>query len=127
MASHIEHLAHGLHLLPYAALTFFLAIASRSTVVAIGGGLAFSLLIEGVFVQVVALVGGTWARIGQHLPAGLADSLTMLNRVTDGTPSSLVPQPDVVNPQTAVLGIALYTILFVGLALLAFRRQDLGG
>jgi ABC-type transport system involved in multi-copper enzyme maturation permease subunit len=29
--------------------------------------------------------------------------------------------------ETAVIGIALYTLLFVGLAVLAFRRQDLTG
>ncbi len=114
-------------LLPYAALTFLLAVASRSTVVAVGGGLAYTLLIEGVLMQLLGLVGGTWAKIGQYLPAGLSNSLASLNRVSASTSSGLVPQADGLSMETAVIGIALYTLLFVGLAILAFRRQDLTG
>lgn len=115
-------------LLPYAAFTFFLAIVSRSTVVAIGAGLAYTMLIEGLFVQIATLAGGGWAKIGQYLPGGLANSLATLNRVTDGPAAALVPQlGETVEPGTAVIGIALYTVSFIALALLAFRRQDLGG
>lgn len=114
-------------LLPYAALTFLLAVASRSTVVAVGGGLAYTLLIEGVLMQLLGLVGGTWAKIGQYLPAGLSNSLASLNRVSSQTNSGLVTQADGLSMETAVIGIALYTLLFVGLAVLAFRRQDLSG
>jgi ABC-type transport system involved in multi-copper enzyme maturation permease subunit len=49
------------------------------------------------------------------LPAGLGNSLASINQ-TEG-----------VSMETAVIGIALYTLLFVGLAVLAFRRQDLTG
>ena len=114
-------------LLPYAALTFFLAVISRSTVVAIGGGLAYAMLIEGVLVQLLTFVGGTWAKIGQYLPAGLSNSLAALNRVSASSGTGLVTQAEGVSMATAVPGIALYTLLFVGLAIFAFRRQDLGG
>jgi len=114
-------------LLPYAALTFLLAVASRSTVVAVGGGLAYTLLIEGVLMQLLGLVGGTWAKIGQYLPAGLSNSLASLNRVSAQASTGLVTQADGLSMETAVIGIALYTLLFVGLAVLAFRRQDLSG
>lgn len=112
-------------LLPYAALTFLLAVVSRSTVVAVGGGLAYTLLIEGVLMQLLGFVGGIWADIAQYLPAGLSNSLATLNRVT-AVANPTVPA-DGLSAGTAVLGIALYTILFVGLAVFAFRRQDLGG
>jgi ABC-type transport system involved in multi-copper enzyme maturation permease subunit len=102
-------------LLPYAAITFLLAVASRSTVVAVGVSLAYTLLVEDVLLQLLGLAGGTWAKIGQYLPAGLGNSLASINQ-TDG-----------VSMETAVIGIALYTLLFVGLAVLAFRRQDLTG
>jgi ABC-type transport system involved in multi-copper enzyme maturation permease subunit len=102
-------------LLPYAALTFLLAVASRSTVVAVGVSLAYTLLVEDVLIQLLGLVGGTWVKMGQYLPAGLGSSLASLN------------QAEGVNMATAVTGIALYTLLFVGLAVLAFRRQDLTG
>ena len=111
-------------LLPYAALTFLLAVVSRSTVVAVGGGLAYTLLIEGVLMQLLGFVGGIWADIAQYLPAGLSNSLATLNRVTAvASPAAA----DGLSAGTAILGIALYTILFVGLAVFAFRRQDLGG
>ena len=107
-------------LLPYAALTFLLAIASRSTVVAIGGSLAYTLLIEDVSIQLLGLAGGTWAKIGQYLPAGLGNRLA-------ASANELLTQAEGLSVETAVIGIALYTLLFVGLALLAFRRQDLTG
>ncbi len=113
-------------LLPYAAFTFFLAIISRSTVVAVGIGLTYNLLLESLLVQLTMMAGGTWAKIGQYLPMGLSNSLVAANRVTDSA-NSLIPQIEGVAPETAVIGIALYTIIFVGLALLVFRRQDLGG
>ena len=113
-------------LLPYAALTFLLAVASRSPVVAVGGGLAYTLLIEGVLAQLMGLVGGTWAKVSQYLPAGLSNALTSLNRVSTQT-SGLVTPTEGLRVETAVIGIALYTLLFVGLAILAFRRQDLSG
>jgi len=114
-------------LLPYAALTFLLAVASRSTVVAVGGGLAYTLLIEGVFVQLLAFIGGTWAKIGQYLPASLSSSLATFNRVSANSSSGLATQAEGLSLETAVIGIALYTLLFVALAVLAFRRQDLSG
>lgn len=113
-------------LLPYAALTFLLAVASRSTVVAVGGGLAYTLLIEGVLMQLLSFAGGTWAKVGQYLPAGLSHSLTALNRVSISS-SGVAPQADGLSVATAVIGIALYTLLFVGLAILTFRHQDLSG
>lgn len=112
-------------LLPYAALTFLLAVVGRSTVVAVGGGLAFTLLIEGVLIQLLGFLGGIWTDLVQYLPAGLSNSLTALNRVTAVT-GPAVPA-DGLSAGTAVFGIALYTIVFIGLAVFAFRRQDLGG
>lgn len=112
-------------LLPYAALTFLLAVVSRSTVVAVGGGLAFTLLIEGVLMQLLSFVGGTWATIAQYLPAGLSSSLAALNRVT--AVANPTAAADGLSAGTAALGIALYTILFVGVAVFVFQRQDLGG
>ncbi|MBK8900653.1 MAG: ABC transporter permease subunit [Anaerolineaceae bacterium] len=116
-------------LLPYAALTFLLAVVSRSTVVAVGGGLAYTMLIEGALIQLFGFVGGIWSDIGQHLPAGLSNRLALLNRVSAAAETGAISiRPvDGVSVEAAVIGIALYTILFVGLAVLAFRRQDLGG
>lgn len=114
-------------LLPYAGLAFMLAVLSRSTVVAIGGGLAYALLIEGIAIQLLSFAGGGWARVGQYLPAGLARSLLQ-------TQSGLTVQVNgesagvlFTDGTTAALGLALYTLVFLTLAILTFRKQDLGG
>ena len=113
-------------LLPYAALTFFLAVASRSTIVAIGGGLTFVLVLEGLAMQMLGMAGGMWTKIGQYMPSGLSRSLLETNSgiVVDlGTPIAR----HFVEPGTAAIGIACYVLTLVGLAILIFRRQDLGG
>ena len=43
-------------LLPYGALTYFLAVISRSTVVAVSGGLAYVLLLENILIQMLGLL-----------------------------------------------------------------------
>jgi hypothetical protein len=96
--------------------------------VAIGGGLAYSLLLEGLFIQLLALVGGKLADVGLYLPAGLARSLLESNAgLTVEVGGATAPLATGLAPEVAAIGIALYTLLFMGLAMLAFQRQDLGG
>lgn len=112
-------------LLPYAALAFLLGIATRSTAAAIGAGLAYSLLIENVLVQLMSLAGGTLGQIGRYLPLSLGTGLLRLNKaaVTIGTapPSNA----GLLSPTSATVGIAVWTLIFFGLALVIFFRQDL--
>ena len=123
----LDTILYTYSLLPYAALAFLLAVASRSTVVAIGGGLAYVLLLEGIALQLIgSVLGGIWAQIGTYLPGGLARGLLALNsglkvEVGDG-PALVTP---FLEPGPAALGIGLYVVLFVVVAILIFRRQDL--
>ncbi len=121
-------LATAYSLLPYAGLAFFLAVATRSTMITIGGGLAYTLLIEGLAVQILALAGGSLAAIGKYVPAGLVQSMlgvgSAVNLEIDGQMGLTVQY---LEPGAAAVGIALYTIAFVALSVLIFRRQDLGG
>jgi ABC-type transport system involved in multi-copper enzyme maturation permease subunit len=113
-------------LLPYAALAFLLAVATRSTVVSVAAGLAYPLVAEGLLIQLLNLAGGNLSRLAYYLPASLASSLTSLNQslikgVTDpaqAIPTGLAPLP-------AAIGIAVWTVLLVGLSIWLFRRQDL--
>lgn len=114
-------------LLPYAALAFLLAVATRSTVAAIGGSLAYSMLIEGVLMQILQFVGGALAKITIYLPAGLAVGL-MGGPGGHVTVNGQAAAPlTYLDPAPAALGIALYTFILVGLALWVFRKQDLMG
>jgi ABC-type transport system involved in multi-copper enzyme maturation permease subunit len=121
-------LATAYSLLPYAGLAFFLAVATRSTMITIGGGLAYTLLIEGMAVQIMALAGGNLAAIGKYVPAGLVQSMLGL-----GAEANLELEAQMgltvqyLEPGAAAVGIALYTVAFVALSIFIFRRQDLGG
>ncbi len=108
-----------LSLLPYAGLAFLLAIATRSTVAVIGGGLAYTLIVENLLAQILSLFGGWVARAMQYLPGGLSNVLLTLGQ---GGPQAASGG---LTPEAAAIGLGLYTLLFCGLALLIFRRQDL--
>lgn len=110
-------------LLPYGALTFLLAVASRSTVVAISGGLGYTLLVESVLIQVIGLLGERLSQIMQYLPGSLANRLMTLNQAAINLGSS--PESYSITPLQAAIGIGVWTVLFLGLSLWIFQRQDL--
>lgn len=123
----LRALATAYTLLPYAALTFFLAVATRSTVAAVGIGVAFALLVEGIILQMAALFSEALARLTLYLPAGLAQSLLQSQRLVqvsvDG--EMVTTGAELLSPAVAVAGIAVYTLLFLALSMIIFRRQDL--
>ncbi len=119
-------LVYTYSLLPYTALTFFLAVASRSTVVSIGGGLAYALLLEGIGLQLIGALGGIWGEIGRYMPGGLARGMLSLNSgITVEVGGEAVERIQFLSPGAAAVGIALYVLIFVAGAILVFRRQDL--
>ncbi|MGB7096674.1 MAG: ABC transporter permease subunit [Anaerolineales bacterium] len=110
-------------LLPYGALTFLLAVASRSTVVAISGGLVYALMLENLMMQFAGLLGERLSQMTQYLPGPLSNSLLALNNATLGTASST--EMSLVTPLYAAIGIGAWTLLFVCASLWIFQRQDL--
>jgi ABC-type transport system involved in multi-copper enzyme maturation permease subunit len=116
-------------LLPYVTLTFMLAIVTRSTAAAIGISLAYSLLVESIASTVFPLLGGIFADIAVYLPGSLAEGVLKLNETA--MVGRLVSAGDGINtvkyldPVPAAIGIALWTVLFLGLAVWSFRRQDM--
>jgi ABC-type transport system involved in multi-copper enzyme maturation permease subunit len=121
-------LATAYTLLPYAGLAFFLAVATRSTMITVGGGLAYTLLLEGIVVQLLTFAGGGWAEIGKYVPAGLAQGMLILDRnATMTIDGQAAPPVQYLEPGAAAIGVAIYTVVFIALSILIFRRQDLGG
>ncbi len=110
-------LATGYSLFPYIALTFLLAVASRSMGVTIGVGFAFTFLVEGTGYTMLAIMGGNLTQGAQYLPIGL--SAVLENDASGSLSLSSWPPPGM-----AVAGIALYTVVFCALALWIFRRQS---
>ena len=121
-------LATAFSLLPYAGLAFLLAVATRSTIAIVGGGLAYVLLLEGITVQLLTFAGGAWAEIGRYLPAGLAQGMLQVGvSATVEVGGQAAPSIQYLEPGVAAIGIALYSLAFIGLSIALFRRQDLGG
>ena len=110
-------------MLPYGCLVFFLAVLSRSTVTAISSGLIFSLVLENIIMSGAGLMGEWASQIVLYLPGGLSNSLLALNNAPLGTGSESVTS--LVTPIPAAIGIAVWIMLFIGLSLWAFQRQDL--
>jgi ABC-2 type transport system permease protein len=112
-----------LTLLPYGALTFFLAVVSRSTVVAISGGLSYVLLLENLLIQLLGLIGEPLREVGQYMPIKLAESLLSANQLAVGLESNA--STSALNPWTAAIGIVFWTLLLVSLSMWIFQKQDL--
>ncbi|MHB1415630.1 MAG: ABC transporter permease subunit [Chloroflexota bacterium] len=119
-------------LLPYAALAFALAIISRSSVTAIGIGVGV-LLGEAIVWQVLVGFGGAAAQVALYLPMSL--SMSVLSLTTAIAAGANVPADvtaggaagSLLAPFTAAVVIAIYTVVLVAVAAIAFRRQDLTG
>lgn len=121
----IDILRAGYALLPYVAMTFLIAIASRSAVVAIGAVTAFGLLLENTLAQFIMLLPGRLGQLAKYLPASLAENLLVFNWVD----SSLLDEfrAGVLTPTEAAVAIAIWTLFLFSLALWIFRRQDFTG
>jgi ABC-2 type transport system permease protein len=113
-------------LLPYAALAFLLGIATRSTAAAVGIGLAFALLVENLIAQVLVFLGGGIMRVVAFLPLSMARVLVGLNEAA--APGLAVLEENALplfTPLQAAIGIAVYTLLLLGLSAWLLQRQDL--
>lgn len=110
-------------LLPYGCLALFLAVASRSTVVAISGGLVFTLVLENLIISGAGMLGEWFANLVLYLPGGLANSLLALNNASLGMGNT--SEMTIVSPLHAVIGITAWAVLFLILSLVVFQRQDL--
>jgi len=122
----LSYLRTTYSLLPYAMLTFMLAVVTRSTTAAVGGGVLYILAIEPALSFLLPLLlGQPSAGIAQYLPVGLAQTLTIQNyvaaRISD-LPLGASPSAD---PVVAALLIAAYLLVLFGVSLWVFQRQDL--
>ncbi len=114
-------------LLPYAAGAFALAILSRSTVTAIGAGVAFA-LVENVGLQLLHEAGGMAVQVAQFFPAMLMGGvLRGLTPPAASQAATTVQPPVYLDPVPAAAVVALYTALFLAVAGHSFMRQDLTG
>ena len=116
-------------LVPYIALTFLFAVLTRSMAFSIGVGVGYALVIEGVVSQLMILVGGLPEKIAMWLPGLMAGSLSELNQQivlsVNGEEREFIVE--YLDPNLAAVGIAVYTVIFLGLAFWRFQKQDISG
>ncbi|MEM7334134.1 MAG: ABC transporter permease subunit [Chloroflexota bacterium] len=114
-------------LLPYAVISFFIAIATRSAIASIGVGLAYITLIEPLMLQLLPLLGQQWETAVQFLPGGMSRLFNFLLPQINANAAPAVIPDGTLSMETAVFVILLYILVFAGSGLLIFQRQDLGG
>ena len=110
-------------ILLYVALSFILAVLTRSTA-AVTGSLIFLQVIETVLNVALPILGKPSAQIAQYLPTNLATVIGNQNAAIEKLP---IPAASALAPSlwVAAIGLACYTLLFCDIALWAFRRQNL--
>lgn len=115
-------------LLPYAAATLLLGVLTRNTIGPLAGGIAL-VMGENLLGQVLTAAGPRGMTLLRLLPAGLATSIAHANAAAVGKPVDvgLAAVELMLPPPLALVGILGYTLLFGGLALWFFQRQDLTG
>jgi ABC-type transport system involved in multi-copper enzyme maturation permease subunit len=111
-----------LALTPYVALTFCLAVATRSAVAAIGIVAGSALIVEPLFIQLNAVTGGGLSGVAAYLPMMLSQSLLKANELGA---AGMLSAGGGMTPETAAAAIAIYTGVFLLSAFVIFRRQDL--
>lgn len=109
-------------LLPYLCLALLLAVASRSLIAPIGGGIAFVVLENLLINQRIS--------IAHYLPFSLGEVLTNLSQAIPSVPlaSSQNTALHLPNPGElafASLGLAAWSVVFLLLAAVIFCKQDL--
>ncbi len=113
----------GYVIVPYVALTIMITVGTRSMAAGIGIGLAVFFL-EGLIFSLLALAGGWFERlpgafISRNVEAILRENAEGLSQPFSATTS---PMPPVWRSVTV---LALYTLVFAGLAFRWFRRRDI--
>jgi len=115
-------------LLPYMALTFMIAVLTRSLAASLSVVAGYVFLVEGLVPPLLSLFGGTVAQIALLMPGQLANALLsatgQMNNMQIGTDAAPVAL-DGVDPAAAVIGIPAYTVIFLAVAALRFQKQDL--
>jgi ABC-type transport system involved in multi-copper enzyme maturation permease subunit len=104
--------ASFLTLLPYIGLAFWLAVATRSTVAAIGVGIGV-MVMEGPIAQLAMLLGDLATKIASYLPGML--SAQLLGGGDASATALAVP----------AAGLILWGLFFFGLSVWSFSKQDL--
>lgn len=115
-------------LAPYVTLAFSIAVLGRSTLAGVGTGMGVAFaepLIDGL----MRAAGSPWKDIPNYLLNTNRQIILLQNQVPAVLPRLGGGREDLagaLSPPMAGLLLAAYTVAFVAIALIAFRRRDIG-
>lgn len=109
-------------IMPYAALSFMVALWSRSNAAGISVGLAVYLL-EDLVLALIGLAGDVVDWLPDLLLSNNVSAILALNEGNDPTFGGGFNQ-DLPNPWQAALVLGLWTVLFLGVSQVIFQRRD---
>ena len=116
-------------LIPYVLLGFLFAIVGRSAMpgIALGIGILF---LESLVTTFMSLAGGWIAKVPDYLLAANVRAITSMAGLPEGfsvgmdTNSTSIQMPGVIHAFTT---LAIYCLVFIGIAFYLFRKRDVTG
>jgi ABC-2 type transport system permease protein len=116
---------------PFVSLAFAAAIIGRSTLAGVGVGLAVSFL-EPLIGSLMRLGGPTWESVPNYLISANRSVVLAQNKLPAGLPDfnfgpsrNELARQGALSPEAAALTLALYTVAFLVLAFIIYRRRDI--
>jgi ABC-2 type transport system permease protein len=118
-------------MLPFVSLAFAAAIVGRSTLAGVGVGLAVTFL-EPLIGSLMRLGGPTWEKVPNYLISANRSVVLAQNKLPAGLPEfSFGPSKNdlarqgAFSAEGAAIIIAIYTVSFIALAFIVYRRRDI--
>ncbi len=114
---------------PFVALAFAAAVLGRSTLAGVGFGLAVAFL-EPLIGSLMRLGGPRWEGVPNYLISVNRGVVLAQNKLPAGLPSFgpsnvELARQGALSPEAATLVLALYTMGFIALAFVVYRRRDI--
>jgi ABC-2 type transport system permease protein len=114
-------------IMPYGLLGFLMAIVGRSAMPGIATGIGVGFL-ETIITTFMVLAGGWIARVPDYLPSANVNALMALNNLPRGFGGMLGGGSDnLPDPVHAVIVLAVYSLVFLGLSYYLFGKRDVTG
>jgi ABC-2 type transport system permease protein len=113
---------------PYVMLAFAIAAIGRSTLAGVGAGIGIA-FVEPLIGGLMRLAGNPWKEIPNYLINANATVVIRENNVPDvvrfGSSARDIADRQLNGTPEAMLILAIYSVVFVALAFLVYRRRDI--
>jgi ABC-type transport system involved in multi-copper enzyme maturation permease subunit len=115
-------------MMPYVTLAFAIAAIGRSTLAGVGAGIGIA-FVEPIIGGLMRLAGNPWKEIPNYLINANSSVILLQNKLPDvvrfGPRARDLAQTRVNGTPEAMFILAIYSVAFVALALLVYRRRDI--